>query len=93
MAKRPPLLHEAVIDNVICVSQLNIVRGAIDLLQEQGIFGGASAGAMYFAAKSVLNKTLPHRRIKAMFLCPDKGTAYLDNIYSREWVQQTLLNK
>jgi cysteine synthase A len=92
-SKVPPLLEKARIDSVVSVSQLNIVRGSVELLSEQGIFGGASAGAMYFAAKSVLRKCRPSKGTKAVFLCPDKGTAYLDNIYDPAWVQQMLLNE
>jgi len=89
-SKVPPLLAKGRIDSVVNVSQLNIVRGAIELLSEQGIFGGASAGAMYYAAKSVLRKARHAHRSKAVFLCPDKGTAYLDNIYDPAWVERVL---
>jgi N-(2-amino-2-carboxyethyl)-L-glutamate synthase len=92
-SKVPPLLCKAHIDVIIPVSQLNIVRGSIDLLQEQGIFGGASAGAMYYAAKSLLKTCHTGTMPKALFLCPDKGTAYLDNIYDKNWVMEKLCQK
>jgi N-(2-amino-2-carboxyethyl)-L-glutamate synthase len=92
-SKVPPLLCKAMIDIIIPVSQLNIVKGSVELLQEQGIFGGASAGAMYYAAKSLLKTIHTGTMPKALFLCPDKGTAYLDNIYDKNWVTEKFYQK
>jgi N-(2-amino-2-carboxyethyl)-L-glutamate synthase len=85
-----PLLDKALIDDVINVTELNIVKGCKELLSEHGIFGGASAGAMYYASTHFFNTHKFSGEPKALFLCPDKGTSYLDNVYSSEWVEKNL---
>lgn len=89
-SKVPPLLHEASIDDVVMVPETSIVEGARALLTDHAIFGGASAGAMYHAATHYFKKDPAAQRPVSLFLCPDKGTAYLDNIYNPEWVQQNI---
>jgi N-(2-amino-2-carboxyethyl)-L-glutamate synthase len=89
-SKVPLILSNAMIDQVINVSELNIVKGARMLLEEQAIFGGASAGAMYYAARTFFQNKTFSKKPKALFLCPDKGTAYLDNIYNEQWVKENL---
>lgn len=92
-SKKSPLLSYASIDEVVLLSELDIVRGARSLLSEQGIFGGASAGAMYAAAWDRLTGNGTESGYNAVFLCPDRGNAYLDNIYNEQWVLENLCKK
>jgi cysteine synthase A len=89
-SKVPPLLNEAVIDDVVMVSESHIVEGSRSLLTDHAIFGGASAGAMYYAANHYFDDTVLLNKPVSLFLCPDKGTAYLDNIYNAEWVHANI---
>jgi cysteine synthase A len=84
-SKVPPILADALIDDVVFVSQADIVRGCYDLLDELSIFGGASSGAVYAAIKTYLGRKAARRTPTALFLCPDRGNAYLDTIYNGEW--------
>ncbi|GGA93606.1 pyridoxal-phosphate dependent enzyme [Puia dinghuensis] len=85
-SKVPPILKDAVIDDVIHVSHFDIIKGCHDLLNEQMLFAGASSGAVYLAAKRYLSKdTLTHKP-KAMLIFPDRGSAYIDTIYNKEWM-------
>jgi cysteine synthase A len=83
----PPQLSYALIDDVVMLSESDIVRGAFSLLEEQAIFGGASAGAMYYAASRFFDRSRHRRKPVVLFLCPDKGNAYLDTIYNLSWVR------
>lgn len=87
----PPILRHAAIDEVIHVSQANIVRGCHALLQEQLIFGGASTGAVYYAVKSFFGENKTHDKPTVLFICPDKGNGYLNSVYDANWVDQHLL--
>lgn len=54
-------------------------------LLEQGLFIGASSGAVLAA----INKTKEfNRNIVAIF--PDRGDRYLDNLYNNEWLKENM---
>jgi cysteine synthase A len=86
-SKVPGMLKEAIIDKVVYVSEPNVVKGCHELLSRHTIFGGGSAGAMYYAVKEFLEQHEVTHRPKILFLCPDKGAAYLDTIYNESWVE------
>lgn len=89
-SKIPPLLSQADIDDVVMVSEAHIVKGSRNLLKDHAIFGGASAGAMYYAARHYFDATPLDHKPSCLFLCPDKGHAYLDNIYNADWVHDNI---
>ena len=86
---QPPLIHHAIIDELIMVSERDTIAGCEALLKQHGIFAGGSSGTVYsaissYAAKIADNENPP----SALFLCPDRGAAYLDTIYNPEWVAE-----
>jgi hypothetical protein len=53
------------------------------LLQEHQILAGGSSGSSYSAIKRyAFGETSP----TVLFLCADRGTAYMDTIYDSAWV-------
>ncbi len=84
----PELLKEATIDDVLHVSESETVSGCYALLEEHGIFAGGSTGTVYFAIKRYFDGLHFKRKPNAVFLCPDKGTAYLDTVYDKQWVER-----
>ncbi|NSL86074.1 pyridoxal-phosphate dependent enzyme [Chitinophaga solisilvae] len=85
-SKIPPIIENAIIDDVVIVSQADIIKGAMDLLHEQVIFAGASSGAVYYAAKHYFPVTGSSQDAPtALLIFPDKGHTYLDTIYNKEW--------
>lgn len=95
-SKRSNFLKYAKLDDVIHVSHANIVKGCRDLFNEQSIFAGASSGASYQAVKTYFaDQHFPDGKPAVAFICPDKGNAYLNNIYNDAWVKKitTLLDK
>lgn len=87
---RTPILDNAMIDDVIILSQSEIVIGCNKLLSEHSIFAGGSSGAAYLGAIKTFEKT-PNLKGNAVFICPDKGNAYTDNIYDNDWVNNNIL--
>lgn len=88
----PPIMKHASIDDVVFVSQVDVVNGCLQLLNEQVIFAGASSGAVYFAAKQYLQEKALITKPVALLIFPDKGSAYLDTIYNEEWAQKLKAN-
>lgn len=68
------------IDLKLMLSQKEIIDGCNQLFYEQMIFAGGSSGAVYAAAKKILE----HEKdinTKALIICPDRGQAYIDKVY------------
>ncbi|HVI43600.1 MAG TPA: pyridoxal-phosphate dependent enzyme [Chitinophaga sp.] len=84
----PPIIKNAIIDEVIIVSQTDIIKGCFELLNEQVIFAGASSGAVYFAAKNYFKENNHINKPSSVLIFPDKGHTYLDTIYNKEWGDQ-----
>ena len=84
----PPIMENALIDDVVIVSQTDIIRGCFELLDEQLIFAGASSGAVYFAAKHYSAGRSFGEKPVSLLIFPDKGHAYLNTIYNKEWGAQ-----
>lgn len=81
---RTPIIENALIDEVIILSEEEIINGCRELLQEQGIFAGGSSGAVYAALKKrELDRLAGDPHVVMIF--PDKGSAYNDTIYNDEW--------
>lgn len=85
----PPILKDAIVEEVINVPQLEIVKGCHDLLHDQQIFGGASTGAVYQAIQSYFETRDLKRshRPTVLFLCADRGNGYIETIYDKDWVR------
>ncbi len=88
-SKVPPVLQYAAIDEVIHVPHADIIAGSRQLLAEQMIFGGASTGAVYWAIKNYPWPDGGSAVPNVLFLCTDKGTAYLDTVYNAQWARMT----
>ena len=85
----PDLLRHAQVDDVVMVPEDEAVEGCQELLKRHGLFAGGSSGSAYAAVKRYLPKMCgamkaPH----VLFLCADRGTAYLDTIFNHGWTQR-----
>jgi cysteine synthase A len=82
----PPLVNHAEIDEIIHLPQTDIIEGCHELVDEHMLFAGASSGASYSAVKKYFKEHPPTGDApKVVFICPDRGDAYLDTIYNQEW--------
>lgn len=87
----PPLVREAVIDQVLIVSERDTVIGCHRLLREHGVYAGGSSGTVYSAICHYF-EGYSGPRPRVAFLCADRGTAYADTIYNVDWVSRTIGN-
>ena len=88
-SKSPSIISEALIDNIIIVSQEDAIEGSHKLLKDHGLFTGASTGAVYSALEGFLSGKTNMKDKNAMFICADKGISYMDSIYNSDWVKET----
>ena len=86
---RSPLMDKALIDEIVILSQAEIVIGCNELLHVHSVFAGASSGAAYMAGKKVMKRE-NNKNANAIFICPDHGSSYIDSIYSTEWVKKNI---
>jgi len=79
----PDLLRHALIDDTVHVRELDTIDGCHALLQEHQILAGGSSGSSYAAIRSY-----PFREPSptVLFLCADRGTAYMDTVYDPAWI-------
>lgn len=86
---RPPLIEDAVITEVVTVSELDEVTGCRELLRDHGVFAGGSTGGVF---KAINRYFEGHHRPPPVvaFLCVDRGDPYRDTVYDDEWVAANL---
>jgi N-(2-amino-2-carboxyethyl)-L-glutamate synthase len=86
----PPLVSQALIDDVVLVSELEAVAACRELLETHGLFAGGSSGTVYAAVKRYAARMarwgfVGARRPTVLFLCADRGTPYLDTVFDPTW--------
>jgi len=83
--KVPENLRFALIDEVMYVSQADIINGCHRLMREQLVLGGGSTGALYFAIQKYFSSAKTDPASNVLFISPDSGKAYLNTIYNPRW--------
>src|SRR5438094_6822895 len=82
----PSLLSHAEIDDVVLIPEREAVQACRELLTIHGLFAGGSSGSAFAAVKRYSGKMRRSRRPTVLFLCADRGTAYLDDVFDAGWV-------
>lgn len=83
---RPALVDHALIDDVVVVPERETVRACQELFHRHGLLVGGSSGSCYAAIQRYqpqLKGTLTPPQV--LFLCADRGTAYLDTVFNPAW--------
>jgi N-(2-amino-2-carboxyethyl)-L-glutamate synthase len=81
----PQLLSHATIDDVVLISERDTVEACRELLRTHGLFVGGSSGTAFAAIKQYAPKMAGAKRPTVLFLCADRGTAYLDTVFDPAW--------
>lgn len=84
----PPLLEHAIIDDVVIVPESETAHACQQLLWDHGIFAGGSSGTSYAALLRYADTLRAAPGSTALFLCNDRGTAYMDTVYNTEWTRR-----
>jgi cysteine synthase A len=83
----PPLVAQAIIDDVVLVPEPDAVAGCHELLATHGLYTGGSTGSVYHAIRNYFAaNAVPRRTPVVAFLCADRGHAYADTVYNPAWV-------
>jgi cysteine synthase A len=80
----PPLVKEAIVDEVVIVNEVDTVRACHHLLRRHGLFVGGSTGTVYSAIQRYFSRHALQKQPQVLFFCCDRGTAYLHNVFSAE---------
>lgn len=86
---RSGLIDQALIDDVVIVSELDSALACHELLRRYGLHVGGSTGSVYHAVNSYFPTTALHRP-KVAFLAADRGTAYTSTVFNQRWVTEKL---
>ena len=83
----PPLVSEAVIDDVILIPERETAAACHELLVTHGLFAGGSSGTVFAAVKRYAPKMVRcnGKCPTVLFVCADRGTAYLDTVFDPVW--------
>ncbi len=81
----PPLLSRAEIDDVVLISERETVEACRELLTTHGLFVGGSSGTAFAAIQRYTARIPAFQHPTVLFLCPDRGTPYLDTVFDPVW--------
>jgi N-(2-amino-2-carboxyethyl)-L-glutamate synthase len=81
----PQLLSHARVDDVVWISERDTVEACRELLTTHGLFVGGSSGTAFAAIKRYASRMAGAKRPTVLFLCADRGTAYLDTVFDPTW--------
>jgi N-(2-amino-2-carboxyethyl)-L-glutamate synthase len=81
----PQLLSHARIDDVVLIPERETVQACQELLMTHGLFVGGSSGTAYAAIKRYAATIGGSKCPTVLFLCADRGTPYLDTVFSPAW--------
>ncbi|MFD9281330.1 2,3-diaminopropionate biosynthesis protein SbnA [Streptomyces mirabilis] len=84
-SRRPPMLDESYVDDVVRVAEPDTIRACHRLARRGFLFGGSTgtvvSGAMDWLARQ------EGRELTAVAIAPDLGERYLQTIYQTNWVR------
>jgi 2,3-diaminopropionate biosynthesis protein SbnA len=84
----PPLLSHAQIDDVVHVPERETVAACRELLTTHGLFVGGSSGTVFAAVKRYAARMPRGKHPRALFVCADRGTPYLDTVFDSTWAMK-----
>jgi cysteine synthase A len=82
----PPLLKHALIDDIVIVPEKATAQACRELLWSHGLFAGGSTGTAFAALQQYAPVMRETPGATALFLCNDRGTAYMDTVFNDEWI-------
>lgn len=84
-SRRPELLVEEEVDDVIFIDDYDSARGCRDLLLGEGILAGGSSGAVIAAVQRLAPELARGSRV--VTILPDRGERYMDRVYDDDWME------
>ena len=87
-SKRPSIVDESLIDDIVIVSEQETVRTCNELLDKTGLLLGGSTGSVIAGIKQYRSKILAEQVVVA--ISPDAGERYIDTVYNPLWVKERI---
>ena len=84
----PPLIKEAIIDDVVIVKEAETMAACHHLLERHGLFVGGSTGTVYSAIQRYFSDHSCGKRPRVLFFCCDRGVGYLHNVFAGDWASR-----
>ena len=84
---KPKLVEKAEIDDIIHIHESDTIAACDKLLTNFSLFLGGSSGTVYHAICEYFKNKVFEERPNVVFISPDRGSAYIDNIYNKEWIE------
>ncbi len=85
---RPPILDQAVIDEVVLVSEYETILCCKELLEKHNLYAGGSSGSVYAAIKKYFRYHDMKVPVNVMCVFADRGERYIETIYNDAWCER-----
>lgn len=82
---QPKILEEAIIDDVVMVTEYETIVGCKELLEKHNLFAGGSSGSVYVGIKKYFSNRQIYKPVNVMCVFADRGERYIETIYNEAW--------
>jgi cysteine synthase A len=89
---QPKILEEAIIDDVVMVSEYETIVCCKELLEKHNLFAGGSSGSVYAGIKKYFSNLKIDTPVNVMCVFADRGERYIETIYNEEWSEMIRKN-
>ena len=89
----PQVMQDAIIDEIVIVDECESISMCRELLDEQNLFVGGSAGSVYAAVCKYFKNAECDHKPKVVAIFADRGERYFETIYNDEWCNKYIFGK
>lgn len=86
----PPILKQALIDEVVMVEESEIIEMCNRLLKECLIFAGGSSGTVLRAVEKYFHGKVFDKKPNVVTIFPDRGDRYVTTVYDKRWCDEKI---
>jgi N-(2-amino-2-carboxyethyl)-L-glutamate synthase len=85
---RPQIIEQAIIDEVVLVSEYETILCCKELLEKHNLYAGGSSGSVYAAIKKYFRNKDITEPVNVMCVFADRGERYIETIYNDAWSEK-----
>lgn len=87
---QPEILEQAIIDEVVLVSEYETILCCKELLEKHNLYAGGSSGSVYAAIKKYFKNREMDVPVNVMCVFADRGERYIETIYNQKWSEMIM---
>lgn len=87
---QPEILEQAIIDDVVLVSEYETILCCKELLEKHNLYAGGSSGSVYAAIKKYFKNRKMDTLVNVMCVFADRGERYIETIYNQKWSEMIM---